>query len=609
MLRNKLYLGLLPLLALLILVGVAGILVNRDLARSSSEKIDRGYSMVMGEHEMRGAALGMVTAMHSALRGNVLEVRGAYEEQRGLFKQTLMAQSFSAAGTEREKAVRQVSRAFGRFENIGDSLMVIGGSFQDAGYEDVERAYFGVLHSLDELLRTDSRVMQVESERVAGIARVSIGVLVVVMVIGIALSVLLAFRLARMFIGPISALTESSRALGEGNLEKDVPVTSRDELGVLAQSFNAMAASLREYRDAMAARVLRAQRTMEATLTSTPDPLFVVSPDGKSDIRNPAAERLAALPEFADGFPEPLDAHVREVLRTREHFLPTGYDQVIPVSIDHDERFYLPRILSVSDKLTGREGGAAILLQDVTKFRLLDDAKNNLVGTVSHELKTPLTSLRMAVYLLLEQNTGALTPAQRDLLETARDDADRLLRILNDILDLARIESGTAALSRCEVEPAALLEEMAREMRPLIEDAGQRLEVRVAPGAGVDGKVFLDPDRIRHVFVNLLGNASKYTPEGGRIELYAEPDAEPGAVRFGVRDTGAGIAETDLPCVFQKFYRAPGQKRRGAGLGLSIAREVVLAHGGTIACASKAGAGSDFYFTIPPRRPENAAAS
>ncbi len=601
MLRNKLYLGLLPLLALLILVGVAGIFVSRDIASSSSEKISRGYSVMMAGHDMREAAGGMAAAMHAALRGRELEARPVFEEHRGRFKRALMAESFAAAGTGRGEAVGRVSDAFDRFESVGASLVSVTAERERAGYDEVEGAYFGVLHSLDELLRMDSRVMQVESQRVEGIARVSIGVLVAVILAGIALSVLLAFALARMLIGPISALTRSARALGEGNLDNNVPVTSRDELGQLARTFNTMAARLREYRDAMAARVVRAQRTMEATLTSTPDPLFIVSQNGEPAIRNPAADKLAVLPEFANGFPEPLNTRVEEVLRTREHFLPAGYDQVIQVAVDHDERFYLPRILSISDKLTG-QGSAAILLQDVTKFRLLDDAKNNLVGTVSHELKTPLTSLRMAVYLLLEQNTGALTPPQRDLLETARDDADRLLRILNDILDLARIESGAAAISRREVEIGPLFEEMAREMRPIIAGAGQGIVLRVDPAAGIDGKVFLDPERIRHVFINLLGNASKYTPEGGRIELYALPGDTPGEVRFGVRDNGAGIAAKDVPYVFQKFYRAPGQARKGAGLGLSIAREIVLAHGGAIACASRPGEGSDFYFTLPPRQ-------
>ena len=374
-----------------------------------------------------------------------------------------------------------------------------------------------------------------------------------------------------------------------------MPVTSQDELGELARTFNTMAAKLRAYRDASTAKVMRAQRTMEATLTSTPDPLFVVARDGTHEVRNPAAEALAATAEFADGFPKDLANHLQEVLTSGVHYLPTGYDQLVMARLDREEHHYLPRILAIGDSLTGF-GGAAMILQDVTKFRLLDDAKSNLVGTVSHELKTPLTSLRMAVYLLLEQQVGPLSASQRDLLETARDDADRLLRILNDLLDLSRLESGSTSINlRDDVPVAALLADMAREMKGIVEAAEQKIEIVVE---GNLGTIRVDPDRLRHVFINLLANASKYSPVESVITLYAKPGTE-GFVRFGVRDCGPGIAAEFLPRVFEKFYRVPGQTRKGAGLGLTIAREIVVAHGGTISCASKIGEGSDFYFFIP----------
>jgi signal transduction histidine kinase len=359
-----------------------------------------------------------------------------------------------------------------------------------------------------------------------------------------------------------------------------------------------MAAKLRAYRDAMAARVQRTQRTMEAALNSTPDPLFVVGRDGCHEVRNPAAEALAAAPDFHAGFPPVLRAHLDEVLATGRHFLPTGYGDLLTLRVASEERHYLPRILAIGDRLTGFDG-AAVFLQDVTRFRLLDDAKSNLVGTVSHELKTPLTSLRMAVYLLLEKNVGELTPRQRELLETARDDADRLLRILNDLLDLARLESGVARLNRAVVPVAGLLEEMAREVRPMADARSLRIEVRPPPRPAT---VSVDADRIRHVFINLLSNSVKYSPEGGVVSLYAGP-ADAGFLRFGVRDQGPGIPQESLGRIFEKFYRVPGQSQKGAGLGLAIAREIVLAHGGTIGCSSRPGEGSDFHFLLPGGAP------
>jgi signal transduction histidine kinase len=603
MLRTRFNLGMLPLLLLLILVGVAGIMVCRNLGRSMEEKLAQSFRMVLAAHEMRDAATGVTAAIHRAQDGFELEARPEYERQRGRFKKALMAESFASAGTMRTLSLEAVADAFGEMEAQGDAVFATGAPVTRESYLNAEVMFFNALKSLDTLMESDHRELQDEAKRVSEFARVGTRVLAAAIAAGIALSLWLGWRLARSILQPIESLTLSARALGDGNLDHDVPVTSRDELGELARTFNAMAAKLRAYRDAMTARVVRAQRTMEATLTSTPDPLFVIARDGSTELRNPAAGALAASPEFTDGFPEPLGARIQEVLGTGVHFLPSDYNHVVMARVGNDERFYLPRILAIGDELTGF-GGAAMILQDVTKFRLLDDAKNNLVGTVSHELKSPLTSLRMAVYLLFEQNIGELSPRQRDLLETARDDADRLLRILNDILDLSRIESGRAALSRRDTPVRALLAEMAREMKPIVDDVGQRIEIEVDEAVT---NVFLDPERIRHVFVNLLGNAAKYSPDGGVITLYARPAGD-GGVRFGVRDQGAGIPGGEVPYVFEKFYRVPGQARKGAGLGLAIAREIVLAHGGFIACASKVGEGSDFYFHLPVAAPETSAA-
>ena len=410
------------------------------------------------------------------------------------------------------------------------------------------------------------------------------------------LSLLLAWRLASSLLTPIKALTASAVAVGEGDLDRNVPALSRDELGALARSFNQMAAKLRSYREATAAKVLRTQRTMEATLTSAPDPVFVIGRDGTHEVRNPAAEQLARSPDFAKGFPPGLSEPLNRVLTSGEHYLPTDYSRVVTLRVGREDRHYLPRILAIGDALTEFQG-AAVVLQDVTKFRLLDDAKTNLVGTVSHELKTPLTSLRMAVYLLLEKSVGTISTQQRELLEGARDDADRLLRILDSLLDLARLEAGASTLDRREVEVKSLIDEIAGEACAFVEAAGQTLVVNCE--ALVETvKVEVDTGRLRHVFINLLTNASKYSEPGATIYLSAA-DASPGFIRFAVRDEGAGIPSESLSHVFDRFYRVPDQTKKGVGLGLAIAREIVVAHGGTIACTSEVGKGTEFFFLIP----------
>ncbi len=594
MLRTRLYLGLLPLLLLVIATGVFAIVVSHRLAATFQRELVSSLDASLAARRMREAATGMDNALGVAQRGDFLRADRLFSQNREAFAKDLLAQSANSSGTPRGPFVAKLDDAFQRLASRGAELGGPGTSGSLATLEQNEDLVFGVMAAIDGLEHSDYERASAEASSAVHLAATTVNVLALVIAGAVVIWVAMAWSLAGSLLRPIKVLSASAVAFGEGRLDQPVPEFSPDELGLLARTFNGMAAKLRAYGEAMAAKVQRTQRTMEATLNSTPDPLFVVGRDGRHEVRNPAAEALAAEPEFAGGFPPALRASLDKVLATGRNFVPSGYEELLAVRVGREDRHYLPRILAIGDNLTDFVG-AAVLLQDVTKFRLLDDAKNNLVGTVSHELKSPLTSLRMAVYLLLEKNVGELSAAQRELLETARDDADRLLRILNDLLDLARLESGVAQLNRTEVPAASLLEDMAREVRGFAASKGVRIEVRPVPEPAV---VSVDRDRIRHVFINLLSNAVKYSPEGGVVTLRAEP-ADSGFVRFGVRDRGPGIPQESLGLIFEKFYRLPGQENTGAGLGLAIAREIVLAHGGTIACSSRLGSGSDFHFLLP----------
>ncbi|MBL9209941.1 MAG: HAMP domain-containing protein, partial [Opitutaceae bacterium] len=527
MLRTRLFLGLFPLVLLIVATGGYAIYVGREVAGTLTGDIARNYRAVVAAEKMRAAATRMGTAVSQVPSGE--NERRIFEESRSAFMRELMEQAAASSGSTRAVAVAAVDEAFGRLGERGRLLLQVGGSGAMRDFVENTKALNAVLDAIDALTRHDVATAQDTAARVGQIAQATERLMIVAIAGGFGLALFLSWRLASSLLRPIRSLTASAVALGDGDLDREVPELSRDELGQLARAFNTMAGKLRSYRDATVARVLRAQRTMEATLTSAPDPLFVVNRDGTQEVRNPAAQQLAALPEFAAGLPGSLAEPLAEVLRTGEHYLPIDYARAVTFRLGREDRHFLPRILAVGDKLTDFSG-AAIVLQDVTKFRLMDDAKTNLVGTVSHELKTPLTSLRMALYLLLEQNLSALTAQQRELIEDARADADRLLRILDTLLDLTRLESGASTLERTEVAVAALLQANADEARAIIGNAGLQLAVVVAPelaGATVN----VDEARIRHVFMNLLTNAVKYSPRGGTITLSAAPDAA-GFVRF-----------------------------------------------------------------------------
>ena len=594
MLRTRLFLGLLPLLLVLVGTGAYAIHVCRQLAGPLQRELVADYRAVLGCQDMRTSATLMSNALAFAEAADPIGAKRSLDLRKEAFTRVLMAQSEISAGTPRAKLVEDLDTAFQDFSARCDRMLAGGVAVSLGEIRDNESALFRVNSAIDRLTESDYAASREDEARAEQLAHTAVSVLAAFIGSAVFVAALMFWFMASSLLKPIKAVTASATALGEGNLETNVPEFSRDELGSLARSFNTMAARLREYREATLARVMRTQRTMEATLTSAPDPLFVVSRKGEIEVRNPAAEELSKLPEFSEGLPPVLSDRLEQVFSTDEHYVPTDYGKVVTFRVGREDRHYLPRILAIGDKLTEFKG-AAVILQDVTKFRLLDDAKSNLVGTVSHELKTPLTGLRMAVYLLLEKTLGPLEPAQREMLESARDDADRLLRILDSLLDLARLEAGASALEREKTPVKALLRGIADEARPMVTAAGQTLVVREQPGLG---EVNVDAGRLRHVFMNLLSNAAKYSDKGGAITLSAAAAPE-GFVRFAVSDQGGGIPPEAIGRLFDRFYRVPGQSKPGAGIGLAIAREIVVAHGGSIACSSSPGEGTEFHFLIP----------
>jgi NtrC-family two-component system sensor histidine kinase KinB len=238
--------------------------------------------------------------------------------------------------------------------------------------------------------------------------------------------------------------------------------------------------------------------------------------------------------------------------------------------------------------------GATLVFQDVTRLHRFEELRNDVVATVAHELRTPLTSLRMAVHLLAEQAVGPLTAKQGDLVFAAREECDRLQAIVDELLDLSRIQADRIELRLAALDPEQLVAEAIDAQRSTAAPREVHLRSELLPGTAL---VQADRERVLLVLANLIGNAIRYGPVGGHVTLRA---ARAGAaLRFEVRDEGPGVPVEHRQAIFDKYVRAPGAASGGAGLGLFIAREVVLAHGGELQVEGREGGGATFWFTLP----------
>jgi PAS domain S-box-containing protein len=606
-LRQRILVTLLPLLVLMFGVGGTAAALLYDLGGRIEAILHANYDSVLYMERLNESVERIDSSFQFALLGRDQKGRAQFEENWPTFREWVTKEGHNITEPGEQELADRLTVLAKRYGEQGQQFYG-----RPAGDPKRQEDYFGngglldtfkeIKIVADQILRLNQKSMEKASHDARRTARHSLIGFAIGLTIAALLAVWLALGTAGRILQPIRALTESAAAIGTGNLDQVVPATSRDELGRLAEAFNTMARQLRHYRNTDYAKLLRAQRTSQATIDSFPDPVLVVDAQGEVTMANPAACRLLGIatreskPAIPVGWnpPEELRQPLTEALRDQRPFLPQGFDRNLAVRTDGVEHSLLPRILPIRDPY-GNTLGAAVLLQDVTRFRLLDEVKSNLVSTVSHELKTPLTGVRLALHLLLEETVGPLTPKQTELLLDARDNAERLLDRVNHLLDLARLEQKEVAIELRPEEPAALLEAAAEAVRPRAADKGVAVTVDVPPALP---PLAADAPRLGHALGNLLDNAVTYTERGGKITLSAALAGDD--MTLSVADTGKGIPAEYLPRVFDKFFRVPGASvPGGTGLGLAIVREIVQAHGGSVDCESTPGVGTTFRIHLP----------
>ena len=595
MLRNRIILGLAPIFILIIAMGIYAVSLFAKLGGAIDVILRENFRSVLAAQNMKETAERMDSALFFSLVGEEQRGRGMYEQNLPAFRENLKIELNNITLPGERELAEKIAALHDRYVKQAETFWSITDLAQR------RQMYFGeMLPTFTEIKDTADRILRINQDAMVkadrearALSATSIRYMIIAIGGGLVIAVFFAVRLQRSILRPIRALTASSKELGEGNLDQVVPVVSHDELGQLADAFNKMAGKLRAYRQVTSDQILQARQMTEITFSAFPDAIVVLSQEGKIDFKNPAADRLFAK-LGKDYLPSPVMTEAERVLKGGADFLPTDLAKALCLRLDDKETFILPRVIGMNDE-HGRVFGAAVVLQDVTRFRLLDDVKTNLVSTVSHELKTPLTSVRMGLHLLLEEKIGALNPKQTELLLAAREDSERLLRMINDLLDLARIESGSRRMNLERHSPNELVQKAAKELVDLAEARDARLKPEVEAGLP---EVAVEPQQIFHVFSNFVSNAAKYSRAGDEIVIAARRDRD-GGIRFSVTDHGPGIPLQYQPRMFEKFFRVPGTDSRGAGLGLAIAREIVTAHDGRVGVNSQPGKGSEFYFVLP----------
>jgi NtrC-family two-component system sensor histidine kinase KinB len=614
-LRTKLLFSYLIFVAAIMVLGGWSAWRLREMGGVSRRIISNNYDSVVAAQEMKESLERQDSAALFALLGAHDKAIAQLRQHRARFDANLHKAENNITEVGEPEALETLRRDRDRYYKAFDTFLAKVNAVESSGQRGVpvneelteRNEYFTRLEpefnklraDCERLLQLNQRAMLAKSEAAAGVAQLWFyrtllfaGVLVVA-------GLLLAFFLANRIVEPLRQLTATTARMAGGDLEARVTVSSRDEVGVLAAEYNRMAERIRQLRSSDMGKLLVAQQTTEAAIDSLYDPVIVTDGEGCVTKLNPAAEEIFGSEKENTGRhvgevsrDARIAGAVAEALESQRPVAGEGMSSLLPLAVDGSERAFRLRTTPMRDN--GHHLlGAVTILEDITHLREIDRLKSEFIATASHELRTPLTSVQMGVHLLLEGALGELTDSQNEVLQACRQDCERLDKLMRDLLDLSKIEAGESQPQLATVSARDLLNTAVKELRPQVETKGLKLSV----DAPVDLPwVMVDRLQIERVVSNLVINALRHTKQG---EIKISAEQRDNYVAVSIHDTGSGIPSEYLPHIFDKFVQVPDAPTGGAGLGLTISKSIVEAHGGQISVQSQLERGTTFTFTLP----------
>lgn len=421
------------------------------------------------------------------------------------------------------------------------------------------------------------------------------------------LCLLIAFALLVKLPGnvanPILALTESIKEIANQNYRQRLNYESHNEYGDLARSFNIMAEKLEEYSNSRLEKILKEKKRVETLINNMHDPVIGLDEHKVILFINDEALKITGLSRN-----EILNKPVQDIAVTNDLIRtlivdlinPSAKKDEAPLKIFSDEKesFFEKEIIHIEINKTGENEteliGYVILLKNITIFKELDSAKTNFIATISHELKTPISSIKMSTQLLEHNETGILNNEQKQLIEGIKEDSTRLLQITGELLNMSQVETGNIQLNIQSTDPELIVRYAIDTTKLQAEQKKIKLQIDVETDIP---DIIADAEKTAWVLINFLTNAIRYSMEDSEIVVSLQKD-DKGAL-FSVKDFGKGIDLRYRKKIFDRYFQIPGSSKSGSGLGLAISKEFIETQGGTIGVESSPGMGSTFFFIIP----------
>lgn len=588
-LRTRLFLGFSALMTVALLGLVLALVSVVQMAKSQERLIRDNFGVIEVNQQLRHALSDELLVLVRRDRNT-----DALAESRDLFQRALERGLAETTDEADRQAYLAIGEAYSRFtrelENPSNQNATL---LDDNPVSQSFNQVRGLMVDMQQSAYNQIRDTEIRSRERAQLLAGLLGLTgIAVLLIGF----VTAHSFARRFGDPIEELSSVADQIGRGDFDIKLPTSPIAELSSLIQRVGLMSQALHQFKQTNVEALVNGQQRLQALLDSIDDGLLIIDRQGRLEHANPVAQRqlawesehLGSTLTQALGYPE-LDEAARQVLGDKAL---AGPPEDLVIEADGERRLLSWRMSPVNHH-DGTISGAVMVLHDVTDQRTFERVRNEFVLRASHELRTPVTGMQMAFSLLRERTHLAENSREADLFSTVHEEMQRLVTLINDLLNFSRYQSGQQKLERVPCDAAELLEEARHRFEPAASqnDISIKLELQ-SPLPNL----MLDRQQMERVLDNLLSNALRHTPDGGEIRLLARHHGE--RVILSVEDNGEGIPYSQQARIFEPFVQI-GRRRGGAGLGLALCKEIAQLHGGRIGVHSRIGHGTIFYIALP----------
>ncbi|HCY76041.1 MAG TPA: hypothetical protein DHV28_08980 [Ignavibacteriales bacterium] len=610
-LKTKILFGLFFLLFVILLLSLTGILsiyyLSQDseaIIKDNNASVEYSINMINALEDIYNNQLFLIfNKTHDSTEVDYL--KKTIVEKEKVFKKYLELQKSNITEVYEDNIVKKVIDLYAGFTSLIDSSSSTN-DYSDYFLNQLKERYIITSASIRQIYNLNMSAIYRKNSTANQTADKVTLYMTVAAVSSILLTLIFILYFPSYVTNPISELTKKIEDISNRQYDQRIDIQSNDELKTLAAAFNKMALSLKVYEAQHIDELLIEKRRMETLVTNLQDGTLLLDKDFNVLLANDKFCNLTGLMKS-----ELLGQNINEIKTDNRIFNQINLidlqknkalvkEKIKPISVKIDNQIEYYQILYLDirkqfkTEIMSESSGYILLVQNITKYEERDIAKTNLIATISHELKTPLSSINLSIKLLEDNRIGDLNNEQLELLESIKLHSSRILNLVNEVLDFAQVETGHI---RLKIKPASIndiIELGTFAVLMMLNEKEINLELVIPEFLS---NVKCDLEKTVWIVVNLLSNAIRYSSKKGTISIEVKQEKQ--FIRISVKDDGPGISGQEQNRIFEKYVKSKSEPAKGTGLGLAIAKEFVEVQGGIIGVESKPGNGSTFYFTLP----------